>query len=140
MQNDKTPDVAHSPPSQTTDTVTPKISFRDKVLGDKPIPPPLPKRDQIAEELMFITYQDGNPLLPQVKLDPRLLDNLYEPWRDALVIKLLEKTVGYRVMKERLQRLWKLQGGFEILDVDNGYFMVKFDLQSDKETVTRGGP
>lgn len=30
-------------------------------------------------------------------------------------------------------------GGFDILDVDNGFFMVKFDLPVDKETVTAGG-
>lgn len=30
--------------------------------------------------------------------------------------------------------------GFDILDVDNGFFMVKFDLPVDKETVTAGGP
>lgn len=59
--------------------------------------------------------------------------------RDALVVKLLGKNVGYFAMKDRLQRVRKAQGGFEILDADNGYYMVKFDLQSDKERVESGG-
>lgn len=44
-------------------------------------------------------------------------------------------------MNERLQHLWKQpKGGFDILDVDDGYFMVKFDLHYDKDKVTGGGP
>lgn len=110
------------------------------VLGDNPVPPPMQKRDLLAEKLVTISFKDGNPLLPQVNLDDKLFDDLCTPWRDALVIKLLGKNVGYRVMFERLQRLWKPQGGFEILDVDNGYYMVKFDHPADKEAVASGGP
>lgn len=79
-------------------------------------------------------------MLPQVRLDDKLFEALCKPWRDALVIKLLGKFVGYRVLHERLQRLWKPSGGFDILDVDNGYYMVKFDLQADKDLVMSGGP
>ena len=43
-------------------------------------------------------------------------------------------------MKERLQKIWKLQGRFEIMDNDNGFYMVKFDLAADKEKVITGGP
>jgi len=43
-------------------------------------------------------------------------------------------------MKERLQKIWKLQGGFDIMDNDNGFFMVKFDQAADKEKVITGGP
>lgn len=60
--------------------------------------------------------------------------------RDALVVKLLGKNVGYVTTKDRLQRIWKLKGGFDILDIDNGCYMVKFDLSSDKEIVTLGDP
>lgn len=79
----------------TIETLTPKVSFRDKVMGDKPAPPPLPKRDLVAENLMTITYEEGNPLLPEIKLDGQLFNDLCEPWRDALVIKFLGKSVGY---------------------------------------------
>lgn len=129
---DKSPDGSSAP-------LTPKPSFRDTVMGEKSVPPPMPRRDLIAEKLMTITFKGGNRLLPQVQLNEKHFADLCELWRDALVIKLLGKLVGYRVMKEQLQRLWKPQGGFDILDVDNGYYMVKFDLQSDKDTAANGG-
>lgn len=56
------------------------------------------------------------------------------------MIKLLGKNAGYNVLKERLKRLWKLNGGFEIMDVDNGYYMAKFDQLGDREKVVTGGP
>lgn len=38
-------------------------------------------------------------------------------------------------MKERLPRVWKLQGGIEIMDNDNIFYMVKVELDVDKEKV-----
>lgn len=52
---------------------------------------------------------------------------------------LLGKNLGYKITKDQLQRVWKPQGGFDILDVDHGHYMVKFDLASDKERVTAEG-
>lgn len=54
-------------------------------------------------------------------------DELCHPWEDALVVKLLGKTLGHIVMKDRLRRLWRLAGDFEIMDIDNGLSIVKFD-------------
>lgn len=55
-------------------------------------------------------------------------------------MKLLGKSVGYKIMQHRLSALWKLAGGFDLMGVDRGYFMVKFDLEADCEKVIGGGP
>lgn len=73
-------------------------------------------------------------------LDDSIFQDLCNPWQDALVIKLLGKNIGYNNMKERLKKICRLSGGFDIMDVDNGFFMVKFDLPEDKEKITTGGP
>lgn len=62
------------------------------------------------------------------------------PWREALVVKFLGKMIGYPVMKDRLKKLWKLNGGFDMLDVDNGYYTVKFEQLADQKKVVSGGP
>jgi len=36
--------------------------------------------------------------------------------------------------------VWKLQGGFEIMDYDNGFYMVKLDHATNKEKIIMGGP
>ncbi|XP_057432639.1 uncharacterized protein LOC130725428 [Lotus japonicus] len=43
-------------------------------------------------------------------------------------------------MKMKLAGVWRLDGDFELLDVGNGFFMVKFDIKEDRDKVIGGGP
>ncbi|MED6172451.1 hypothetical protein PIB30_050212 [Stylosanthes scabra] len=73
-----------------------KVSFRDKVVGA-----PEPK--------------------------PFLLDDSLDGDRLAVVQQrqVLGKHVSYTSLVHRLKHIWKLHGGYEILDVGFGYFLVK---------------
>ncbi|KHN04719.1 hypothetical protein glysoja_041220, partial [Glycine soja] len=66
--------------------------------------------------------------------------SLCAPWNEALVVKLLGKSIGFHTMKERLSRIWKLFAGFDILDIGNEYFMVSFDMDVDRMKVIEDGP
>lgn len=111
-----------------------QASFRGTLLsGSQEVPPRKEKVD-------WVVYEGGNKLLPKVFLDKKVFQELCSPWKDALVIKLLGKVIGYNTMKDRLTRIWKLQGGFDIMDIDNSFYMVKFDLAEDREKVSSGGP
>lgn len=50
-----------------------------------------------------------------------------------LVIKLLRKNIGYN---EKLQKIMVSNGGFDIMDTYNDFYMVKFNLPEDKDTIT----
>lgn len=115
-------------------------SFRDKVIGNIVVPPPRSKIDLFEKKLARIEYHENNPLLPMVHLDDSVFEGLSTPWKDALVVKLLGKSIGYLAMKERLQRIWKPMAGFDVMDLGNGFFMVKFDEESDRTNVINGGP
>lgn len=43
-------------------------------------------------------------------------------------------------MKDRLSRIWKLQAGFEIMDIGHGFYMAKFDIAADRIKVMEEGP
>ncbi|KAK2353453.1 zinc ion binding / nucleic acid binding protein [Trifolium repens] len=120
---------------------TATVSFRDKLLGGhQAAPTSREKVDLIAQKLVRIEHEDGNRLLPKVYLDDNVFKGMCSSWTDAIVVKLLGKTLGYRTMKDRLQKIWKPTGGFEMRDVDNGFYTVKFDLAADKEKVVSDGP
>ncbi|PNX62864.1 hypothetical protein L195_g053212, partial [Trifolium pratense] len=120
---------------------TPRISFRDKLLGESlAVPKSHEKVDLIAQQLVRIEHEGGNRLLPKVYLDDKVFKGMCSSWTDAIMVKLLGKTLGYKGMKDRLQKIWKLLGGFEIRDVDNGFYTVKFDIVADKEKVVSEGP
>jgi hypothetical protein len=130
--SEKPPDPQNPPSS--------KLSFRDKLLGSSQNIPSREKEDMIAKKLVRIELEDGNRLLPRVYIEPKVFEDLCTPWKDPIVVKLLGKNLSYNTMKERLQKVWKLHGGFEIMDNDNGFYMVKFDHAADKEKVITGGP
>lgn len=68
---------------------------------------------------------------PRGTLDDTHFNELYGLLKEAMVIKLFGKTVGYHVLKDKLRKLWKLTWGFDIMDIDQSFYLVKSDLQSD---------
>jgi hypothetical protein len=138
-QSTPNPHQAKKPPDPPKHP-TPKISFRDKLLGPSQEIPVREKQNLIEKNLVRIELENGNRLLPKVYIEPSTFQELCTPWKDALVVKLLGKNLSYHAMKERLQKVWKTQSGFEIMDNGNGFYMVKFDQAADKEKVVTGGP
>jgi len=63
-----------------------------------------------------------------------VFDGLCAPSQDALVVKLLGKNIGFHAMKDRLSRVWKLLARFDILDIGNNFYMVKFDVERNSQT------
>jgi hypothetical protein len=135
--------IPRKPPdleAQKKDTLA-FVSFRDKLIGEhQQVPKPREKVDLIQKNLVRIEHENGNRLLPKVYLDDGVFEGMCSSWKDALVVTLLGKTLGYQTMKDQLKKSWKLTGGFEIRDVDNGFYVVKFDMVADKEKVITQGP
>ncbi|KAJ6293164.1 hypothetical protein OIU78_025198, partial [Salix suchowensis] len=90
------------------------------------------KIDLLREKLMRIEYEDGNRLLPKVHLDDKVFTELCYPWCDALIVKLLGKNIGYTQINIRLKKVSHFAKGFELMDVGHGFFMVKFDQETDR--------
>ncbi|KAL6567776.1 hypothetical protein OROGR_001448 [Orobanche gracilis] len=120
--------------------VTMRLSFKDKLMGGASVPPQKEVRDLFKEKKMSVEYVNGNKMLPRIKVDKEVLDEMCVPWKEALVMSLLGKRLGYMTMKTKLSHIWDLDGDFDLLDVDNGFFMVKFNLECDKNRVIGGGP
>ena len=114
-----------------------KASFRDMVLGGGQAPSfslqGLPRPSKIE-------FQDGNRLLPRVLFNLMAIQALSIPWKDALVIKLLGKLISFLVIKENLRSVWQLKGEYEVMSLENGYFLRKFNLVDNREKVISSGP
>ncbi|KAL6527507.1 hypothetical protein OROGR_016597 [Orobanche gracilis] len=126
------------PPDKGSEDV--KVSFRDKVLGSKGSVPTRAEIDLIGKGLARVELLGGNRLLPSITFDEGVINEYSTEWRDALIISLIGKRLGYRIMREKLKFVWKLSGDFDMMDLDNGFFMVKFDREADREKVIEGGP
>ena len=112
-----------------------KVSFRDKVLGGTEGCFARLERDLVKKKLVTISYEDGDYLQPKVVFAESVLEKMAAPWKDALVVKLLGKSISFTAMKEKLRGIWRLKSGYDVMAVGNDYFMVKFDSAEDRNKV-----
>ncbi|XP_057419027.1 uncharacterized protein LOC130713259 [Lotus japonicus] len=109
-------------------------------MGGATAEPPKKRVDLFAEGLMRVEFVNDNPALPRIRLHESVVESMCSPWKEALVICLLGKKLGYRTMKNKLEQIWQLTGAFDMIDVGNGFYMVKFDMKTDRDKVIGGGP
>jgi hypothetical protein len=95
---------SHKPPD---DPNLQKISFRDKLMGGQEPLPRLERTNLIEKNLFKIELQDGDRLKPRCFLDENIVEGLRKPLQDAVIIKLLDKKIGYNTMMNRLYAMWK---------------------------------
>ncbi|KAI8031372.1 Uncharacterized protein LOK49_LG01G03785 [Camellia lanceoleosa] len=84
--------------------------------------------------------QDLAPIIPRIKLHPRLVKLIRKPWKDCLIVRLLGKTVGFKFLVNKLKKIWGLQGDFEATNLGLGFFLVKFEMLVDCNRVYTEGP
>lgn len=73
-------------------------------------------------------------------ISPEKYHSLFQPWRGALILKFLGKSVSLRVMEQRKKDLWKLEWGCQMIDLENGYFLPRFYKREDYFHVLEVGP
>lgn len=92
-----------------------------------------------VDELFHGGAEDSPPPFgPRVEISKEKYISLFSKWRGALIVKLLGKFVSYRVLDQRVRELWNLEKGFELTDLEAGYFIVRFFSQQDYCHVLRG--
>ena len=108
---------------------TSSASFKDKLVGERNFIPVRKRVNLIEENLAKFEFLDGDRLFPVVSLDKKVVERICVPWKDALVVKLLGKDIGFLTMRDQLKKLWNPIGGFDIID-----------MEEDHLSVVEGGP
>ncbi|KAI8005960.1 hypothetical protein LOK49_LG07G02581 [Camellia lanceoleosa] len=90
----------------------------------------------IHEENLPQTHQG----IPQIQLPKKLLEQIHKPWSNTLIVRLLGKSIGYKLLCTRVKILWGLQDEFNDIDLGNNYFLFKFSSLDDCAKVYLGGP
>lgn len=96
--------------------------------------------EDFEDDMLGIEDDNLDPLCPVIPVTSKERRNLCKPWRKAIIIKLLGRTVGYRYLYARLPKIWKLTSNFEMIDLQNNFFVVRFVEKSDYDRVLFDGP
>ncbi|CAN1824670.1 hypothetical protein LINPERHAP1_LOCUS30861 [Linum perenne] len=81
-----------------------------------------------------------NPRCPRISFSPDEIRSFYKPWSKALVVKVLERSFAYPVIKRRLESLWARAGHIQVSDMTNAFFLVRFSDDDDYQRAIFGGP
>ncbi|KAJ4841788.1 hypothetical protein Tsubulata_010536 [Turnera subulata] len=77
---------------------------------------------------------------PVISLSDRFRKRIHQQWDDTVIVKMWGRSIGYRMLCSKLQRLWSLCGGFRVIDLDHNYFLVKLADREDYMRALTGGP
>ncbi|MBA0792812.1 hypothetical protein Gohar_017279, partial [Gossypium harknessii] len=62
-------------------------------------------------------------------------------WKMALivVVKLVGK-IGFKTLFNKVSSLWKQRGQFQLMDLENDFYLVRFQDKDDFDKILMGGP
>ncbi|MFQ6635257.1 hypothetical protein Gotur_012197 [Gossypium turneri] len=106
---------------------TPNLSWKDKLLGE-------------TEEQLFLAWIVMSPTR-EVKVNlSHIKEILFKEMELTIILKLLGRSIGYNAFHNRILSLWKPAKPFHLMDITNGYFLVKFQNNEDYNRVLIQGP
>lgn len=86
------------------------------------------------------SFDDGTKLKSSiVPISLKKYHSLFQPWKGALLLKLLGKTISLQIVEQRTRNLWNLSQGFELINMEGGYFMAHFYAREEYFHVLEGG-
>lgn len=62
------------------------------------------------------------------------------PWKLSVIIKLVERTIGYQFLLKKNQIMWKILQKLSLIDLGYNFFIVKFTSKQDYETTLLNSP
>lgn len=130
------------------------VSFRGNPVS---YPPESPRKMTFAETLKKTGYESAKGVsfkeatmldcdqisispptvsapYPNISLAPEYKQSLQAPWRRAIIVKLLGRSLSFTAMQTKLVALWKLCGEYSLMDLGNGFFLFKCE---DDDTIDR---
>ncbi|XP_061340122.1 uncharacterized protein LOC133286691 [Gastrolobium bilobum] len=90
-----------------------------------------------APDVVWETEADGRV---NFKLSDEFKRKTWKPWHKAIFVKLLGKRVSIAFMKKKLENMWAREGIIFVTDLENDYFLVRFEDQKDMDFSFTAGP
>ncbi|XP_038997982.1 uncharacterized protein LOC120123037 [Hibiscus syriacus] len=118
----------------------PRRSWRDTILNSSIFPRNVNISMEVETEDSYEEEEYEGDDIPTIKIPQELKEKLMKPWRKAIIIKILGKTVAYKTLINRVINLWKLEGEFECIDLGYGLYAIKFQNMVDRAKVLMEGP
>ncbi|KAI9108507.1 hypothetical protein K1719_020391 [Acacia pycnantha] len=91
-------------------------------------------------EPLCVISEDPNRNIPTFTFSEKMKKRLYKAWSKAVIVKLLGRNIGYKLLLSILQKLWAKKGVIKLINIGNGFYVVKFTNKMDYMNALTGGP
>ncbi|KAI9075602.1 hypothetical protein K1719_042444 [Acacia pycnantha] len=81
-----------------------------------------------------------NPMCPRFCFKEEEKARLMKPFGRTLVVKLLGRQPSYGFMLKKLRQIWERKGSIDVFDLQNNFYLVKFQRSEDYMEALTGGP
>lgn len=153
--NKKVKDISHAKFNKGTSDGSPSrnnhkhgnqsnVSFRDKLISEIPgaFAQAFDFTDQmdadsdsdIDEEETINELQQG---MVAIKLSKDTTRCIRKPSSKAVIVKLVGRSVSFSYMQSKLNQLWKPEGRMDCVDLNNGFFLIRFYSKEDLNSVLK---
>ncbi|KAE8679165.1 hypothetical protein F3Y22_tig00111402pilonHSYRG00913 [Hibiscus syriacus] len=91
---------------------------------------PMLEEDEIAlNEGDYII--DNNEEYPTIRFSERIYNLIDKNMLKSVIVRLIGRAVGFKALESRIQTLWQPQGRFQLVDLENNYFIIRFGYDED---------
>ncbi|KAI9126247.1 hypothetical protein K1719_002668 [Acacia pycnantha] len=105
------------------------------VSDDDPI-----ESDGEDSEPLCVISKEENRNFPTFEFSEKMKKRLYKPWKQSVIVKLLGRNIGYKILLSILQKLWAKRGVISLINLGNSFFVVKLTNRADYLHALTGGP
>ncbi|XP_048501298.1 uncharacterized protein LOC125497684 [Beta vulgaris subsp. vulgaris] len=96
--------------------------------------------DCFSDEDRTSDNENDDESCPNIVLSKEDKRRIRSPWKNAIIIKLFDKKMGYEALMRRLKFKWSLKGNIALTDVGHAFYVVRFTSYEDYEFVMTQGP
>ncbi|KAL4319053.1 hypothetical protein GQ457_18G007360 [Hibiscus cannabinus] len=82
---------------------------------------------------------DNSGPYPSIEFSERVHTLIDVSMSHSVIVRLVGRSIGYRTLLSRVRSLWQLKGEFQLVDLDNEYYLVKFSSEWDYAHVLSDG-
>ncbi|XP_075111371.1 uncharacterized protein LOC142181759 [Nicotiana tabacum] len=65
---------------------------------------------------------------------------IYEPWKNSIIVKLVGKRMLHHYLKKKIQELWRPTEDFQLIDLGEDYYIIKFKRKENMDKAIHQGP
>ena len=76
----------------------------------------------------------------EIRLTPELKNQLAGPWKTSVILKLMERPLGFWALQIRLAGIWRPTSTTHLIDLGYGFFIMRFAVLKDYHHALMDGP